>query len=84
MNSAERGSAVENTIPQTKKRDLKPYLLGAALSYVFCLVYGGRAFVAGADWDFGAAAVGALCFWPFLALLHLAVQIVLRWILRLT
>jgi hypothetical protein len=75
---------MENTPSQTKKRDLKPYLLGAALSYVFCLVYGGRKFVAGADWDFGVAAIGALCFWPVFAFLYLALQTVLRFALRLT
>jgi hypothetical protein len=75
---------MEHTPPQTKQRDLKPYLLGAALSYVFCLVTGGRVFVAGADWDFGVAALGALCFWPVFAFLYLALQIVLRFALRLT
>ena len=74
---------MEDTLPQTKKRDLKPYLVGAALSYVVCVFYAGRMFVAGADWDFGVVALGAFCFWPFFALLYLALQIVLRFTLRL-
>lgn len=74
---------MEDTHPHTKKRDFKPYLFGAALGYVFCVLYGGRMFVAGADWNLGVAALAALCFWPFFAFLHFAIQIVLRFALRL-
>ena len=66
----------------TKKWKLLPYLIGAFLGYVLCIVTMGRRFTAGASWNLGVAAVGAIPFWPFLAVPHLGLQLLLGLVVR--
>jgi hypothetical protein len=67
--------------PVKQWRRALPYLTGAVLSYVLTVITCGRAFCAGAYWDFGVACFGALCFWPFVAFAHVGLQLLLAFIL---
>lgn len=62
------------TTAPAKTRNFKPYLIGGFLSFVFCLIVFGRVFCAGACWNFGVAAVGAVIFRPIIGLPHAFLQ----------
>lgn len=66
-----------------KKRNFKPYVIGAGLCYSFCLITYGRLFAAGESWSLGLAITGALFFWPFIAPIHAILQLLLSLILKL-